>query len=390
MIYYIGYYTCEQIMNEERKESYAAKNKMKYIISALSESLQEEVYVISAAETKKYCFVKGSYNSIGQKAFLKTFNSFNSKNKIIRGMGHLVKKIDMYYYMLKRIQKNDYVIIYHSLAFKYLIYFLKKIKKCKIILEVEEIYADVIGDFKLREKEMSFFKFADAYIFPTKLLDNEVNIYKKPSVFIHGTYQLEIDRKCNIFSDNFNDKKKQKVHCVYAGTFDPKKGGALASILSTKYLPSNYHIHILGFGSNEDKQSIIKNIDAVSKNTKAEVSYDGLLSGEEYIRFIQSCDIGLSTQNPKEAFNMTSFPSKILSYMANGLQVVSANIPVVEYSDVGQSIYYYKEQTPKEIARAILSVNLDDFSDNREIISNLDIKFKKEIKKLIESIFFDN
>ena len=105
---------------------------------------------------------------------------------------------------------------------------------------------------------------------------------------------------------------------------------------------------------------------------------------EDYIRFIQSCDIGLSTQNPKAAFNSTSFPSKILSYMANGLRVVSIRIPAIETSAVGKYMYYYEEQQPKEIAKAIMSVNMNDDYNGRKIISNLDTEFYKNIAKLLE------
>ena len=102
------------------------------------------------------------------------------------------------------------------------------------------------------------------------------------------------------------------------------------------------------------------------------MSYDGLLSGEDYIRFIQSCDIGLSTQNPDAAFNATSFPSKILSYMANGLRVVSIRIPAIEQSAVGDMLIYYDKQTPQEIARAIRAVQMDALYHSRVRIQALD------------------
>lgn len=122
----------------------------------------------------------------------------------------------------------------------------------------------------------------------------------------------------------------------------------------------------------------------IPSRTKAKMSYDGLLSGEEYIRFIQSCDIVLSTQNPDAAFNATSFPSKILSYMANGLRVVSIRIPAIEQSAVGDALFYYDRQTPEEIAKAILAVNLTADDDPRKTISVLSDRFEREIRKLLE------
>ena len=217
-------------------------------------------------------------------------------------------------------------------------------------------------------------------IFPTELLNEKINTQKKPYAIIHGTYQVEPDRKCNIFQDEL----QKKIHCVYAGTFDPRKGGAIAAAAAAEFLPENYHIHILGFGNDEEKKKMQDLIAKLASKTVCGISYDGLLSGEDYIRFIQSCDIGLSTQNPDAAFNATSFPSKILSYMANGLRVVSIRIPAIEGSAIGEHMYYYDRQTPEEIAKAILSVDMSDKTDPRTIIADLDVDFQKQLGRILE------
>ena len=110
-----------------------------------------------------------------------------------------------------------------------------------------------------------------------------------------------------------------------------------------------------------------------------------MLSGEEYIKFIQSCDIGLSTQNPNAAFNETSFPSKVLSYMANGLRVVSIKIEVLKSSAVNELLYYYDINNPEAIANAIKGVDMSSLYDSRERIKELDKKFREEIKNLLEN-----
>jgi hypothetical protein len=129
---------------------------------------------------------------------------------------------------------------------------------------------------------------------------------------------------------------------------------------------------------------LLKKIDEISKTTKATITYDGLLRGEDYIQFLQKCHIGLSTQNPDAEFNDTSFPSKILSYMANGLRVVSVRIKAIEISAIGNEVYYYDEQNPKDIAQAIMSIDFNEPYNSREIIKKLDAKFSKEIKDLLK------
>ena len=114
------------------------------------------------------------------------------------------------------------------------------------------------------------------------------------------------------------------------------------------------------------------------------MTYDGLKSGEDYIRFLQSCDIGLSTQNPDAAFNATSFPSKVLSYLSNGLHVVSIRIPAIVTSAVGDLLSYYDEQTPEKIAAAIRSIRLSDPYDSRQRIRQLDIDFQNKLSVLLD------
>ena len=174
------------------------------------------------------------------------------------------------------------------------------------------------------------------------------------------------------------------IHCVYAGTFDPRKGGAAAAAAAAEFLPDDYHIHILGFGSDEEIRNMKDCISRVAKKSAAKVSYDGLLTGEDYIKFIQSCDIGLSTQNPDAAFNATSFPSKILSYLANGLRVVSIRIPAIEQSDVGDKLFYYDEQTPDQIAKAIRSIDMSQEYDSRRLIEQLSECFERELVEVLE------
>lgn len=250
---------------------------------------------------------------------------------------------------------------------------------------MEEIYADVIGKTIIRKKEISAAHKASGYIFPTRMLDLEINNRHKPFVIIHGTYQVEMDRKCRIFDGDLETGGGKKIHCVYAGTFDPRKGGAAAAVEAAEFLPVDYHIHILGFGSDEEIRNMKDYISQVAKRSTAKVSYDGLLTGEDYIKFIQSCDIGLSTQNPDAAFNATSFPSKILTYLANGLRVVSIRIPVIEQSDIGDKLFYYDEQTPDQIANAILSVDLSQEYDSRRLIEQLSECFERELVEVLEN-----
>lgn len=374
-IYYLGYFL--GIDKVKRQSILAATNKMQYIYTVMK-GCGGDIELISCSVSSDQKGEKGSVKNINEKINFRQFRTLGRKNKIINGLDRLLMKWQLFWFFIKNTTKTDVVVAYHSPLYCRILRLLRRIKKWKLILEVEEIYGDVNGDKRLKNLELKTCKAADAFIFPTELLSLAVNPSRKPYALIHGTYQVEADR-----GEKFNDGK---IHVVYAGTFDPRKGGAIAAAAAGAFLSENYHIHIIGFGTDVDKKYLLDKIEEVSQTTKCTITYDGLKSGEEYIRFIQKCDIGLSTQNPNAAFNATSFPSKILSYMANGLRVVSIRIPAIESSAIGKYMYYYNEQTPEKIAEAIKSVDINALYNSRKIITNLDKDFTKKLGALLEEL----
>lgn len=377
-IYYMGFYSDpDDIMR--RKTAPAADDKMNYIIRVMKEAgYNVEILSFCVNDDRTAFFsIKPGYKKEINNTKTIFFTNYASKYTFLRIIGRICAWRRTKNYIKKNcLGKDSIIVIYHSLGLLRLVKFLNKYRK-KFVLEMEEVYADVIGKTKLRKKEIRIAKTANAFMFPTQLLSETVNVEKKPEVIIHGTYQVEKDRNIRLFD-------KEHIHCVYAGTFDPRKGGCTAAVAAAEFLPENYHMHIIGFGSKNEVENIQKIITETAKRSKAKVSFDGLKSGEEYIQYIQSCDIGLSTQNPDAAFNATSFPSKVLSYLANGLHVVSIRIPAIEKSAVGDMLSYYDKQTPEEIARAIMSVDLSDDYDGKKIIAQLDKEFKSELRKLLE------
>lgn len=372
-IFYLGYYN---LPDSGTNFALAAVNKMNYICEALENNgYNTEIVSASGAVEKKFC--KSKKVKLTDKTTLKLFSSLPRLNRIVSVIDRVILKTKLFLYMIKNTNKDSTVMVYHSLGYMSLVKRLKKLKGFKLIIEAEEIYGDVIGNEKTSQKEYEFFKIADGFIFPTELLSEKVNTEKKPEVIIYGTYHIEKEMP-KIFSDG-------KIHCVYAGTLDPRKGGA-AAVEAALFLNGDYHIHILGFGNEKEKAEMLNIIDDISKKTEAKITYDGLLSGDEFTSFIQSCDIGFSTQSPDAAFNSTSFPSKILTYMVNGLRVVSIRIPAIEKSAVGKFMYYYDEQTPENIAKAIKSIDFSEEYDSRKAIGMLDKAFICDLKTMLKGV----
>lgn len=382
-IKYIAYYS-DPDLSKDRRTAPSADTKLDYIISALKRE-DYNVEVVSKCGRgkcdrvlKKYSDYQAEKNGTP----IHFVSDITSRFRPVRFLTRWINKYDICRIIKEECLNNDcQIIIYHSLGMYDIIKFLKKHHK-SFVLEVEEIYADVMRKKKRqnRKKEDFMFSAAGSYIFSTELLNKKINTENKPYIVCNGTYAVE---------DSFVEEKKvdagATIHCVYAGTLDPRKGGAAAAAAAAAFLPANYHIHILGFGTDSEVAFMKEHIKATAEKAKAVVSYDGLLTGDDYIKFIQSCHIGLSTQDPTAAFNATSFPSKILSYMSNGLRVVSVRIPAIETSSIGEYMYYYDRQTPQEIAEAIMKVDINDAYDSRKILLGLDAHFKKELKCLLEN-----
>jgi len=183
--------------------------------------------------------------------------SFGSPLRLLRGLNSLLIPVFIFLYGLFHFHEDDVVIGYHSLHYTGAINLCKKLRHFRLALEVEEVYADVAENEARREREIKLFKTADAFLFPTKMLDDLINREKKPSMIIHGTYGTEPERDTG--------RGDGKIHVVYAGTLDPRKGGAAAAAAAAAFLDDHYHLHIIGFGSEADRRSLLEKINCVSQ-----------------------------------------------------------------------------------------------------------------------------
>lgn len=370
-IFYVGYYANSKYRNCPP----SAKSKMDYVIESI-EKLDYEINIISASCAKKGKFRWIKKENLSNRKIMMQ-NCIMSNSKILNAIMFFKSKIWFFGVFLLAVKKEDVVIVYHSLGYYKIISILKKIIGFKLILEIEEIYSDVTGNKKNRNKELEFFKLADAFIFPTELLNECINEKNKPAVIVYGTYKVEY-RTVNKFRDIDN-----RIHLVYAGTFDPRKGGAITAIKVGEFLDDHYHIHIIGFGSEEENKIINKYINQIRKKTSTIITMDGLLMDNEYLNFLQQCDVGFSTQTPESEFNDTSFPSKILSYLSNGLRVVSIKINVLKKSKINDLLYYYEENKPQKIAEIVKQININEKYDSRQNIKILNDKFLYDLQAMI-------
>lgn len=374
---YIGFFSPDNSKNLNLICSPAGKTKMEYIAQVLTK-ITGKPEIISPSWTKNRGFhIYSAIRECTPNYNFLSFSTFSVPCHALIPLQWLHSLGQLMAYLYLHIAKSECIIVYHSLYLMIPILVLKKIKKFKLILEVEEIYQDVIKLPRVVEwLERKIVQSADAYILSTKKLAEYIPI-EKAYVIVNGSYQLQ-PRIKNRIHDGM-------IHCVYAGTLDPTKGGAAAAAAAA-YLPKNYHVHILGFGTREEEIEIANQIKRIQKIACCTITFDGLKTGKQYIEFLQTCQIGLCTQIPDAKYVETSFPSKILVYLANGLRVLSVKIPAIEQSDVGDILYYYNKQNPQEIARAIQEIDLSKPNAGRERIEGLDKKFASDFSSMLSHI----
>jgi hypothetical protein len=373
-IKYIGFYDLPT-SKYKRAAALSATNKMDYICDSINKA-GFNVHLISPSwfidSSSHINYQKKTETKISEHKKLTLVPSFKTSNKYTGYLKIIYSLIWLFFWLCFNVKKEEKILVYHSPWLALPILLAKKIKEFHLILEVEEIYSDVSSLHPYFDKlEQKIFKAADSFLFSTDLLPEKIKT-NKDFIVIYGNY--------NVTKDLAVPLTDGKIHLVYAGIIDSQKAGAFNAIESALFLPANYEMHIIGFGEVEKLES---RIEEINKTSKCKVIFDGSKQGNEYIKYCQECHIGMSTQNMDGKYLETSFPSKIFSYMGMGLRVVSCEIKSVTMSKINSITYYYKEDAPQSIAKAILNIDMDENYDSKKVMLELDSKFIIDLKKML-------
>ncbi|MEH7073657.1 hypothetical protein [Neobacillus drentensis] len=375
VIKYIGFYDLPN-SSTDRACNLAATNKMNYVCSAINRA-GYTVNIISPSwmgDNTKVKLEGKNVKKINKDTFVTFCPSWSTQNKLTRNIKIAFTLIWLFIYLLLYTKRSEKVLAYHVQWISLPIRAAKFFKRFELILEVEEIYQDLMTVNSLFTKwESKLLESADAYLLSTDLLVGKFNI-DKPKKVIYGVYDFK-EQLVNPINDG-------KIHLLYAGIIDSHKKGAFNALEATKYLPENYHLHIIGFG---DVEKLCLHIDEYNNFNSCKASYDGLISGDEYLKYCQSCHVGLSTQSMEGKYLESSFPSKILSYLSMGLRVVSCKISCVTNSSIGEIVTFYDQDSPEAIANAILKIDFSEEYNSIQLIRQLDIEFVEDVKQILEN-----
>lgn len=376
---YVCYYDVPENAGERRVYTAAAASQVDYITSVLRR-LGYEVTILSPSQTRDSRRYPEKRVELIDGVTLHLLSTMPWGGLLRRAVRRIHGSVQLLAYLLTRVGRDGLVLVYHAPSYAGVIGLGRRLAGFTLLLEVGEVYADVRGEAKMRRLEQRIFSQADAFLLSTDALSAAVNLARKPQAVIHGSYALSPDPVARC------DQRAGTIDLVYAGTLDPIKGGAQRAVSIAEFLDEKYHIHIIGFGSASDIESLSREIARVSNAGGARVTYDGSLSGREYERFLQQCDVGLSTQSASAAFSDTSFPSKVLSYLGNGLHVVSVPLKVLNESRVGDLINFSVDDSPWGIACAVRGLNLDMPFEGRNRVAELDQRCLTEVAGLLAEV----
>ncbi len=299
--------------------------------------------------------------------------SWGTSKKLARIIKIIFSLIWLFCWLLMNAKRNEKILMYHTPWLSVPIRWAKHIIRFRLILEVEEIYADIVVTRPyFKTLEIKLINSADSYIFSTDLLNDTLNNNIKPCVIVYGGYKY--------YNKQTKPPDDGKIYLLYAGMIETQRLGAFNALEACKYLSEKYVLNILGFGETAKLQ---KRISELAQITSCKVSYDGIKSGEKFINYCQQHHIGLSTQSLSGANLESSFPSKILAYLGTGLRVVSGKVECVKRSAVNSLMTYYEKDTPEDIAKAIMSIDLNSEYDSIGLLESLDFEFKENITKLL-------
>lgn len=373
MIHYFAFYSGNTSNSKIRTSNYAGDDKIDYICSAITDINEPLTLVSNARSLHGYLpYERKNISDVYKRVY---FASLPKSNVFGHTINVLFGFIQIIWYVIFNVKNGDTVLVYHSLGYRNIFSILKRLYGFKYILEIEELFEFFESSNSYKKNEARVFKAPDGYLVSNKFINNRINLDNKPAVVINGIYRIE-KKRCEQY-------KNDKVVVLYAGNLEKQKGVDYI-IRSASCLSSKYEIRIIGFGTESDIERISNLIKQVNTTSECKVRFDGALKGEAYIEYCQMCDIGICVQDPNDQFNLFEYPSKVFSYLSNGLKVVTNELEQIKNSDVYNYLYISKGVTPDEIAKAVIEADLDRGKKPDDILLFLDNKFKKELKEVLK------
>ncbi|MGB7594383.1 MAG: hypothetical protein WBL80_02310 [Erysipelotrichaceae bacterium] len=381
-VLYIGFF--DNIVgnsSEERNTFLSSVNRMNYITQVLIDD-GYHVTILSPAWTmlRKGCFTGKEYD-LEEHVRLALMPTFGSKHRILQAFSKAYTLSWMGVYLLLHTNGKSRVLVYHAPLISIPILFVKSVRKFKITLDLEEIYhlSQPSGKFqtKLERKMISS---AEAYILPNNLIYEKIHgLIEKPRIVVYGDYRV---------AQEYAKDVDWNIKLLLTGNIEKISCGAFNALKIMDYLDDRYILHIVGYGNESDVIELCEAIEVINSSKGSEViKYHGVLQGIEFSVIMDRCDIALNIQTQSYHYMDTAFPSKVISYLAHGLHVVSTRLNTLENSEVSRYITFADEMDPASIARKIESIDLYSEFSPKACLKDLDGRTHVDLGALMKCVY---
>lgn len=354
--------------------SLAAVNKMNYIIRLLNENgYAVDIYSLSNSKESTFKFSSEEKVEIGRNTLFLT-PTFGTSSKIGKAFRIILSYCWLVIKILCNTRTNDYVLIYHTLEGIVPLSIVKRLKKLRYVLEVEEIYSEIPNSNRgNKQKELKFIGNADKYIVVSHLLKDKLPL--KDNMVIYGNYKFANDLNVHI-------TKNDKVNLLFSGSLDSTRG-VFQAIEAMYFLPEEYLLNISGVGNKATVHLVQEKIEELNTfRNKVVCKYLGKLDDSDYKLLLNSSDLALNTQVEGE-YAQFLFPSKLLSYMAYNIPIVSTKGQSIVESPFFKYIYFTDDSSGKSIAEVILSIDLSKSVNYHVILGELHSQAVEELNKIL-------
>lgn len=372
-IIYVGMYDFPYDV-VDRFYSLAAINKMNYIIKLLNENGYDvDIYSLSKSKESTFKFSNEKKVEIGRNTLYLT-PTFGASSKICKALRIILSYCWLVIKVLCNTRMNDYVLIYHTLEGIVPLSMVKRLKKLRYVLEVEEIYSKIPNsNGNKKQKELKFIGKADKYIVVSHLLKDKLPL--KDSMIIYGNYKFANGANIHI-------AKGDKISLLFSGSLDSTRG-VFQAIESMYFLPEEYILNISGVGNKTTVYLVQEKIKELNTFRNKEVCrYLGRLDDSDYKLLLNSSDLALNTQVEGE-YAQFLFPSKLLSYMAYNIPIVSTKGQSIFNSPFSMYIYFTADSSGKSIAEVISSIDLSKSVNYHVILDELHTQAVQELNKIL-------
>lgn len=363
----------------QRPKGISAKPVVDFLIAGMHEhTLQTTILSPQGIESDEVRWASASHRQ--EESNILYPPSLGGRNKVAKIINMGLSWMWLFALLGRNTKRGETILVYHSMNYLIPISLLRHFKKLRVVLYIGEFYQTLYPMSPIKRRmETRYIKRADAYVFVTHLLIEQVKALRKDSfdhVTLYGPYMREIL--------SHQDIESIIIRLLYVGKISKDKG-IERTIELANYLNDQFEIRIIGYCESYDEEILMSKISESNRTNTCKIIFDGVKHGAEYTEYVQSCELGLVLQNMDASFNANSFPSKILSFISNGLEVLAPNIPTIATSPFASSLYLYHDESAQEIAKIVKGI---DFSQRRchpQILDALKTEFYKDFGALITS-----